>query len=118
MANRENDGWVGYRASHHNQRWDDHRSRGHRRHRRGGWTLVKVSKPDQDMRFDVPTIGPQTIQRVHEAGGAAIAIEAGKTILLDSEETIQLADRLGIALVAMASADTMEDQLSSSRKAA
>lgn len=86
--------------------------------RRGGWTLVKVSKPDQDMRFDVPTIGPQTIQRVHEAGGAAIAIEADKTILLDSEETIQLADRLGIALVAMASADTMEDHLSSSRKAA
>ncbi|PHQ34306.1 hypothetical protein CEE69_16530 [Rhodopirellula bahusiensis] len=86
--------------------------------RRGGWTLVKVSKPEQDMRFDVPTIGPQTVQRVHEAGGAAIAIEANKTILLDSDETIALADRLGIALVAMASADTMKDQLPSSRKAA
>jgi hypothetical protein len=70
------------------------------------------------MRFDVPTVGPQTIQRVHEAGGAAIAIEADKTILLDTEETIALADRLGIALVAMKSVDTMKDQLPSSQKAA
>lgn len=76
--------------------------------RRGGWTLVKVSKPEQDMRFDVPTIGPQTIQRVHEAGGAAIAIEAEKTILLDREETIALADRLGISLVAIASQDSSD----------
>ncbi len=51
--------------------------------KRGGWTLVKVSKPKQDMRFDVPTIGPQTIQRVRDAKGTAIVIEAGKTIVVD-----------------------------------
>ncbi len=56
---------------------------------RGGWTLVKVSKPNQDMRFDVPTIGPQTIARVRDAGGKAIVVEAGKTILVDRQATIE-----------------------------
>ncbi len=69
--------------------------------KRGGWTLVKVSKPNQDMRFDVPTIGTQTVQNVADAGGVAIAIEAGRTILLECEATIALADQLGIAIVAM-----------------
>jgi DUF1009 family protein len=68
---------------------------------RGGWTLVKVSKPNQDMRFDVPTIGPQTIQRISAAGGKAIAIEAGKTILVDRLQTIEAAVAAGIAIVAM-----------------
>ena len=66
-----------------------------------GWTLVKVSKPNQDMRFDVPTIGPQTIQRVHAGGGKAIAIEADKTILVDRELTLQLAREAGISIVAV-----------------
>ena len=69
--------------------------------RRGGWTLVKVSKPQQDMRFDVPTIGPQTVQRVAKAKGIAIAIEAGKTILVEREETLKLASDLGISIIAM-----------------
>ncbi len=69
--------------------------------RRGGWTLVKVSKPNQDMRFDVPTIGPQTIQRVQDAGGKAIAIEANLTILVEREKTIQLAQKAGITIVAI-----------------
>ena len=72
--------------------------------RRGGWTLVKVAKPDQDMRFDVPTIGPQTVQGVYDGGGRAIAIEAGRTIVVDYDATVRLADRLGVALVAMDSA--------------
>lgn len=72
---------------------------------RSGWTLVKVSKPDQDMRFDVPTIGPQTIQRVCDCGGTAIAIEADKTILVQRERTIQLAKKAGITIVAIQSAD-------------
>jgi len=76
--------------------------------RRGGWTLVKVSKPNQDMRFDVPTIGPQTIRKVHAAGGAAIAIEADKTILLDRDQTISLADELGVSLVALHDPATMQ----------
>ncbi|TWT56059.1 LpxI family protein [Allorhodopirellula solitaria] len=67
---------------------------------RGGWTLVKVSKPNQDMRFDVPTIGTQTVQNVADAGGVAIVVEADRTILLERDETIALADRLGIAIVA------------------
>ncbi|QDV47674.1 hypothetical protein Enr13x_75850 [Stieleria neptunia] len=70
--------------------------------RRGGWTLVKVSKPNQDMRFDVPTIGPQTVTRVAENGGTAIVIEAGKTILVEREETFRLAKQHGITIVALA----------------
>ena len=69
--------------------------------RRGGWTLVKVSKPNQDMRFDVPTIGPQTVERVHGAGGKVIAIEADKTIVVEREETIALARKLGVTIIAM-----------------
>ena len=65
-----------------------------------GFTVVKVAKPNQDMRFDVPTIGPGTIRSVHEAGGNVLAIEAGKSILLDAEETVDLADELGIAIIA------------------
>ncbi|QEG02796.1 hypothetical protein Mal15_69170 [Stieleria maiorica] len=70
--------------------------------RRGGWTLVKVSKPNQDMRFDVPTIGPQTVTRVAENGGTAIVIEADKTILVEREETFRLAKQHGITIVALA----------------
>lgn len=70
--------------------------------RRGGWTLVKVSKPNQDMRFDVPTIGPQTVTRVAENGGTAIVIEADKTILVERDETFRLAKQHGITIVALA----------------
>ena len=63
-------------------------------------TLVKVAKPNQDMRFDVPTIGEGTVQTLHKAGGKVIAIEAGKTILLDQETTIATANKLGIVIVA------------------
>lgn len=66
-----------------------------------GWTLVKVSKPNQDMRFDVPTIGPQTITRVRDAGGKVIAIEADMTILVDREQTLELARQAGITIVAL-----------------
>lgn len=66
-----------------------------------GWTLIKVSKPNQDMRFDVPTIGIQTVRNVAESGGKAIVIEADRTILLDAEETIHAANKLGVAIVAI-----------------
>jgi len=68
---------------------------------KGGWTLVKVAKPDQDMRFDVPTIGPQTIARVRQAGGTAIAIEADMTIVVDQEETVRAAEAAGVAIIAL-----------------
>ncbi len=67
---------------------------------RGGWTLVKVAKPEQDMRFDVPTIGPRTVATVHAAGGKAIAIEADKTIVVDQAETYAGAAKLGVTIVA------------------
>jgi DUF1009 family protein len=69
--------------------------------RRGGFTVVKVAKPQQDMRFDVPTIGAQTIRTMHESGGKVLAIESGMTIILDEPEVIELADKLGIAVVAV-----------------
>jgi DUF1009 family protein len=65
---------------------------------RNGFVVVKVAKPRQDMRFDVPTVGTATIETMNEAGATALAIEAGKTILLDEAETVALADRYGIAI--------------------
>ena len=66
----------------------------------GGFVVVKVAKPHQDMRFDVPTIGIQTIETMHQSGGRVLAIEASKTILIDEAETVALADRYGITIVA------------------
>jgi UDP-2,3-diacylglucosamine hydrolase len=67
--------------------------------RSGGWTLIKVAKPQQDLRFDVPTIGPQTIEKLHAAGGTCLAVEATKVILINKPDLIQTADRLGVCLV-------------------
>jgi DUF1009 family protein len=64
------------------------------------FVVVKVAKPRQDMRFDVPTVGVQTIESMNDAGAKVLAIEAGKTIVLDAEETIMKADRYGICIVA------------------
>jgi UDP-2,3-diacylglucosamine hydrolase len=69
--------------------------------RSGGFVVVKVAKPHQDMRFDVPAIGESTIETMKKAGGRVLAIEANKTILLDQEKTIALADRYGIAIAAL-----------------
>lgn len=70
--------------------------------RAGGFVVVKVAKPQQDMRFDVPTVGCTTVESLRRAGGRVLAIEAGKTILLDREQTIALADRHGLTIVALA----------------
>jgi DUF1009 family protein len=69
--------------------------------RSGGFVVVKVAKPQQDRRFDVPTIGQQTIETIHKAGGRVLAVEANNTILLDETETIALADRYGLSVVAL-----------------
>lgn len=66
----------------------------------GGFVVVKVAKPQQDMRFDVPTIGPSTIESMRAAGGKVLALEAEKTVLIDEPDTIRLADQAGIAIVA------------------
>ena len=63
-------------------------------------TVVKVAKPNQDMRFDVPVIGVATITAMQSAGATCIAIEAGKTLLFDPAAIIAAADEAGIAIVA------------------
>lgn len=62
-------------------------------------TLVKVAKPKQDMRFDVPTIGPQTIRKMEQVGATALAITAGKTLLLDKDELLDRGNAARIAVV-------------------
>lgn len=66
---------------------------------RSNFVVVKVAKPEQDMRFDVPTVGVQTIESMKAAGSNVLAIEAGRTILIDEADTINLANRYGIAIV-------------------
>ena len=68
--------------------------------RRGGFIVVKVAKPQQDMRFDVPTVGCTTIESMRQAGARVLAIEASKTILIDEAQTIALAEKYGISIVA------------------
>jgi UDP-2,3-diacylglucosamine hydrolase len=63
-------------------------------------TVVKVSRPRQDMRFDVPVIGSQTLQVLEACHVTALAIDAGKTLIFDREQLVLAADRLGIAIVA------------------
>lgn len=65
----------------------------------GGAVIIKVSKPGQDQRFDLPTIGPATVDVMAEAGASVIAVEAGRSLLLDREELLSRADRAGIAIV-------------------
>jgi DUF1009 family protein len=72
---------------------------------RGGFTVVKVAKPQQDMRFDVPTIGVQTILTMHQSGAKVLALESDKTIVLEQEEVVKAADRFGIAVVAINAAE-------------
>lgn len=74
---------------------------------RGGFTLIKVAKPQQDRRFDQPTIGVQTIERVKLARGTTIAIEAGETIIVDRDEVLRQADAAGISIISL-SADELE----------
>jgi UDP-2,3-diacylglucosamine hydrolase len=67
----------------------------------GGFSVVKVAKPQQDMRFDVPTIGLGTLETMYAAGGKVLAVEAGRTIFLDQDAVIEFADRQGLVIVAM-----------------
>jgi len=75
-------------------------SRGRTNLSSGPLTVLKLSKPDQDMRFDVPVIGLPSIENMIQAGATAIHVSAGKTLLFDRDELIALADRNGISAVA------------------
>jgi UDP-2,3-diacylglucosamine hydrolase len=63
-------------------------------------TVVKVAKPNQDMRFDVPVIGLKTIEIMEQAGATCLAIDAGKCLFLDGDKILLAADKAGIAVVA------------------
>jgi DUF1009 family protein len=67
---------------------------------RGRLTVVKLARPDQDMRFDVPVVGLSTVAAMIAAGATCLSITAGKTLLFDRAETIQLAEKNKIAIVA------------------
>ena len=70
---------------------------------RSGAVVIKVSKPQQDLRFDVPAIGPSTIESMMEVNAATLALEAGKTLLLDKEVVLEKANQAGISIVGMES---------------
>ncbi len=65
----------------------------------GKLTVIKVAKPDQDMRFDVPVVGVPTIQAMIDAGATSLSVTAGKTLIFDRDEMIALADKNKIAIV-------------------
>jgi len=66
----------------------------------GGWCHIKVSKPNQDMRFDVPTIGPDTIENLFHHGAKVLCVEAGKTCIVERSKMLELADKRDMVLVA------------------
>lgn len=66
---------------------------------RGGFVVVKVAKPDQDMRFDVPVVGVATIEAMTAAGATVLSVDAGKTLFVDGDALIRAADDANIAVV-------------------
>jgi DUF1009 family protein len=73
-----------------------------------GGVLVKICKPDQDLRFDLPTIGLKTIENANRSGITAIFIEAGRTLMLDPDGVVRAANRAGIAIVAAGSLEELQ----------
>jgi DUF1009 family protein len=71
-----------------------------------GAVVVKVSKPGQDLRFDLPTVGKNTIEVMAEVNAGVLAIEAGKTLIFDRQEMLALADQAGIAVWGVEAAET------------
>lgn len=67
-----------------------------------GCAVVKLAKPGQDMRFDVPVIGPGTLEAMREAKAAVLALEAGRTLLLDRADLLRQADAAGLAILGVA----------------
>jgi DUF1009 family protein len=68
---------------------------------RGNVTVAKVAKPNQDLRFDIPTVGLTTLESMCAAKATALVIEAGKTLLVDREKVLNMANEHGITIVAM-----------------
>ena len=74
---------------------------------RGEIVVIKACKPTQDVRFDLPAIGPNTIRTMAEVGGRVLAVEAGRTVMMEKDELLRLADETGIAVVAVAEEDAL-----------
>jgi DUF1009 family protein len=68
----------------------------------GGVRIVKVAKPKQDMRFDVPVVGVSTVEAMKAAGATVLSIDAGKTLMIDGEAIVNVADEAGICIVGRA----------------
>jgi len=66
-----------------------------------GAVVVKVSKPNQDLRFDVPAVGLETLKSMISSGATVLAVEAGNTLVFDQKELIQSADDANIAIVGL-----------------
>jgi UDP-2,3-diacylglucosamine hydrolase len=65
----------------------------------GGFVIVKAARPTQDFRFDVPAIGPETVRVLAKAGGKALAVEAGRTLIIDWARMVSAAAARGICVV-------------------
>jgi len=74
-----------------------------------GFTVVKVAKPQQDMRFDVPTFGLLTLQAMYESGARVLAIEADKTIFIDRQDVVDFANRHNICIVSITGEDSVSE---------
>lgn len=70
-----------------------------------GAVIVKLKKPDQDFRFDLPATGEKTIQTIDEVKGAVLAVEAGQSLLFDRQAMIKAADKAGLVVVGLAEDD-------------
>ena len=68
----------------------------------GGTRVVKVAKPNQDMRFDVPVIGVATVAAMRTAGATALSVDAGRTLVIDGDQVVRAADAAGITIVGRA----------------
>ena len=77
-----------------------------------GTVVVKVSRPQQDMRFDVPTVGPHTLQQVVAGRAAVLAVEAGATLMLRLPELVAMADARRVALVGVSAASLQQAEAS------
>ncbi|MEW6301689.1 MAG: UDP-2,3-diacylglucosamine diphosphatase LpxI [Thermodesulfobacteriota bacterium] len=75
-----------------------------------GSVVVKVSKPQQDLRFDVPAVGPDTIQVMREAGAVVLAVEAGKTLMIDKPQMLREAERHNLCVIATTAAACLKEQ--------
>lgn len=72
----------------------------------GNAVAVKICKPNQDLRFDIPAVGVRTLESMQAAGVKALAIESGKTVVFDRRAMVALADKYGIAIVALNEEET------------